>query len=110
MGRMRVYHRHDVRTHFINEKMHRHFAGRLLGSADLFDLHVDGDHLVGFYTTLVAASWRAHARSVRQTDAYISIGRSDVRLLVNEMAELFDFLCGVHQSGQFYYIAEGWKL
>ncbi len=110
MGRMRVNHRHDVRPHFVNQKMHRHFAGRLAVAADLFALRIDDDHVFGFDETLVASRRRAHDRAVGQAGTDIAIGRSDVRLLVNEMAEPLDFLCGIHQSWQFYYNGECWEL
>jgi hypothetical protein len=103
MRRMRMNDGLNVRPHFVNQQMHRHLAGRLSGAANLVSLRIDDDHVFGFDEALVAARWRAHDGAVGQTCADVPIRRSDVRLLVNEVAVPFDFLCDIHQSGQFYY-------
>src|SRR6185295_7197792 len=89
---------------FVDQKMHCHLTGRLARSTDLVASGVDDDHLVGFDKSLVTPRRGAHDGAVGQAGADISIRRSNVRLLVSEVAEPFDFLCGVHQRWQFYYI------
>ena len=90
--------REYIRTHLINQKVHRHFAGRFSGAADLIAPHIDDNHVLGPHESFIAARRGAHDVSIRQPHADVPIHGGNVLLLIDQMTELCNVFSDAHRK------------
>ena len=85
-------HRMHIGPHFIDEDMHRHFAGLLPLTPDLPAICVDYNQIVCLHETFVRYGWSTKNVAVRQARAQIPVGGCQQAFLVGEVAKADNFL------------------
>src|SRR5439155_16542039 len=88
---MRVNNGVNIGPHLVYQKMHGNLAGRLALTANPLSFHIDDDHVFRLDEALIGNRRRAHDVTVGQTGTDVTVRRSNVVLLIDQMAKSGNF-------------------